>query len=192
MISTLQGTVQSIGDDQVILELGGIGLRVNVPLARLERIPKVGESTFLFTYLVVREDALDLYGFPQPEARRIFEHLLTVSGIGPRLALAMLSQLSPEVIQRSIASDQPEILTQVSGIGRKTAEKVVFELKDVLGEPGLVEEAPTELESEVLEVLTSLGYSVVEARSAIQSVPEGAPEDIEARVRQALRYFARP
>lgn len=190
MIATLQGKVQSLGDDQLIVEVGGIGLRVSVPLARLAKVPKVGDSIFLFTHLVVREDALDLYGFGDGEGRHLFELLMGVNGVGPKLALATLGHLSPEAIRRSVAHDQPEVLTKVPGIGRKTGEKIVFDLKDRLGEAGYDIEPPSEVDSEVISVLTGLGYSLVEAQSAVQSIPQEAPEDIEERVRLALRYFA--
>lgn len=192
MIATISGKVQSVGDDELVVDVGGVGLKAAVPLARLTTVPRIGESIFLHTYLAVRDDALELFGFGDPEARKLFELLLTVGGIGPRLALATLSHMAPESVRRSVASDQPEVLTKVPGIGRKTAEKIVFELKDRLGEPGLEVEAPSELDTEVVDVLTGLGYSLVEAQTAVQSIPEDAPEDIEERVRLALRYFASP
>lgn len=192
MIASLQGKVQSIGEDELVVEVGGVGLRVSVPLARLAKAPRVGESLFLFTHLVVREDSLDLYGFADAEGRRLFDMLMSVNGVGPRLALATLAHMAPEVIRRSIARDQPEVLTKVPGIGRKTGEKIVFDLKDKLGEAGFEAEPPSELDSEVVSVLTGLGYNLVEAQSAVQSIPDEAPETIEERVRLALRYFASP
>lgn len=190
MIWSLQGNVQSIGDDEIVLEVGGVGLRLAVPLARLESVPRVGSSMFLHTHLIVREDALDLYGFSDLDQRRLFQLLLKVSGVGPRLALATLSHMAPAAVRRAVASDQPELLTKVPGIGQKTAEKIGFDLKDEVGELEVEAEPPSEMDSEVLEVLTGLGYSLVEAQAAVQSLPEDAPEDIEERVRIALRYFA--
>ncbi len=192
MIATLNGKVQSVGDDEMVVEIGGIGLRVSVPLARLPSVPRLGEGIFLHTYLAVREDALELYGFGDPESKKLFELLLSVAGIGPRLGLATLAHMPPEAVRQAVGADQPELLTRVPGIGRKTAEKIVFELKDRLGEPGLEVEPPSELDSEVVDVLSGLGYSLVEAQTAIQSIPEDAPESIEERVRLALRYFAGP
>jgi Holliday junction DNA helicase RuvA len=192
MIATLHGRVQSIADDEMIIEVGGVGIRVAVPLARLESVPRLGHEISLYTHLVVREDALELYGFGDTDGRQLFELLLKVGGVGPKLALATLSHLSPDAIRRAVGSDQAELLTKVPGIGRKTAQKIVFELKDRVGQPGLDAEAPSELDSELIEVLTGLGYSLVEAQAAVQSVPEDAPEAIEERVRQALRYFASP
>lgn len=192
MIATIQGKVQSIADDEMIIEVGGVGIRVSVPLARLERVPHIGHDVFLYTHLVVREDALELYGFGESESRQLFEMLLKVGGVGPKLALATLSHLSPDAIRRSVGSDQAELLTKVPGIGRKTAEKIVFELKDRIGQPGMEAAPPSELDSELIEVLTGLGYSLVEAQAAVQSLPEDAAEEIEERVRLALRYFAGP
>jgi Holliday junction DNA helicase RuvA len=192
MIATLHGRVQSIADDEMIIEVGGVGIRVAVPLARLESVPRLSHEISLYTHLVVREDALELYGFGDTDGRQLFELLLKVGGVGPKLALATLSHLSPDAIRRAVGSDQAELLTKVPGIGRKTAQKIVFELKDRVGQPGLDAEAPSELDSELIEVLTGLGYSLVEAQAAVQSVPEDAPEAIEERVRQALRYFASP
>ncbi len=190
MIWSVEGTVQHVGEDQLVVNVGGVGLRLSVPLARLEAVPRVGSSIFLHTHLAVREDALDLYGFGDADQRRMFQLLLTVGGVGPRLALVTLSHMAPDAVRRSIASDQPELLTRVPGIGRKTAEKIVFDLKDEVEAMGVEPEAPTEMDAEVLEVLTGLGYNLVEAQAAVQSLPEDAPEDIEERVRLALRYFA--
>lgn len=190
MISSLQGSVQSVGDDEIVLEVGGVGLRVAVPLARLESVPRVGSTIFLHTHLVVREDSLELYGFSDVDQRSLFRLLLKVSGVGPRLAMATLSHMAPAAVRRAVGSEQPDLLTTVPGIGRKTAEKIVFELKDEVGELQVEAEPPTEMDSEVLDVLTGLGYSLVEAQAAVQSLPDDAPDDIEERVRLALRYFA--
>jgi Holliday junction DNA helicase RuvA len=146
--------------------------------------------TFLFTRLVVREDELRIYGFTTIEQRELFDMLLEVSGVGPRLALAVLSHLAPDVVRSAVVSDQPEALTMVPGIGRKTAEKIVFNLKDRLPAPALEEILPSALDTEVVGALTALGYTLVEAQSAAQSIPEDAPEDVESRLKLALKYFA--
>ncbi len=190
MISSLEGNVQSVGDDQLVVEVGGIGLQLAVPLARLDVVPRVGGKIFLHTYLNVREDALELYGFGDADQRRLFQLLLKVNGVGPRLAMATLAHMAPDAVRRAVASDQPELMTKVPGIGRKTAEKIVFDLKDEFERLEVEPEAATEMDTEVLDVLTGLGYSVVEAQAAVQSLPDDTPEDIEERVRVALRYFA--
>jgi Holliday junction DNA helicase RuvA len=190
MIATVRGRIQSVGTNELVVEVGGVGLQVGVPLARLSEPPKIGGTIQLFTRLIVREDSLTLYGFDTPETRELFEQLIEVSGVGPRLALATLSHLSPDVLRQAIARDQPEALAKVPGIGRKTAEKIVFHLKDRMLDAEGGAAAFSGLDTEVLGVLTNLGYSLVEAQAAVQSVPQDAPEDLEARVRHALRYFA--
>ena len=146
----------------------------------------------LHTYLVVRENALALYGFAEEEERALFEMLLGVPGIGPRMALAALSTLSVELISNAVANEEAEVLTRVPGVGKKTAEKLVFELKGRLVPEafpaGLA--AVSDVDTEVIAALTSLGYSIVEAQAALQSIPEDIPDDIEERVLAALAYFA--
>jgi len=190
MIATIRGRVQHVGEDELVVEVAGVGLQVGVPLARLTEIPKIGGTIQLFTRLIVREDSLTLYGFDAPETRELFDQLIEVSGVGPRLALATLAHLSPDMLRQAIGRDQPEALAKVPGIGRKTAEKIVFHLKDRMAAVEGGGAPLTGLDTEVLGVLTNLGYSLVEAQAAVQSIPQDAPEDIEARVRLALRYFA--
>ncbi len=195
MISSLHGIILQITPpDVVILEVGGVGFRVLVPTSVLDELEGVGRSTFLHTYLIVREDALTLYGFSSEEQRGLFELLLTVQGVGPRLALAVLSALSLDVLRRAVAQEQPEVLERVRGVGRKTAEKIVFALKDKLRAYGLEKTLGpvSEGDTEVLAALTTLGYSLVEAQAALQSIPKGEGTNTEDRLRLALRYFAGP
>ncbi len=145
---------------------------------------------FLETHLVVREDALMLYGFANQDEREVFLELLKVSGVGPRLALATLSNLSIDTLRMAVSNNQPEALERVPGIGKKTAERIVFQLKDriaIVPSPGV---APSEMDEEVVSVLTALGYSPVEAQSAVHSLGKEAPEEVEERVKLALQYFA--
>lgn len=192
MIASLHGIVQHLGDDEMVLEVGGVGLRIAVPRSVVDDAPTIGQTYFLYTRLVVRESSLSLFGFNTPEQRELFELLMQVGGVGPRLALAILSHLSPDVLRSAVARDQPEAITRVPGIGRKTAQKIVFHLRDRI--PISSEEAiiPSEIDTEVLSVLAALGYSLVEAQTALQFIPDDAPEDIEERVKSALRYFASP
>ena len=195
MIASLRGLVlQLTPPDVVIVEVGGVGFRVLVPAPVLDALEGVGRSAFLHTQLIVREDALTLYGFASEEQRELFDLLLTVQGVGPKLALAVLSALSQETLRRAVAQEQPEVLERVRGVGKKTAEKIVFALKDKLRAPGLEKTLGpvNEADTEVLAALTALGYSLVEAQAALQSVPKGEGEDTEARLRLALRYFAGP
>lgn len=194
MISSLRGLVQHVDADFVILEVGGVGLKVFVPSGVFEQIDGAGKMVFLHTHLIVREDALTLYGFATVEQRALFETLLGVNGVGPKLALAVLSYVSPDNLRRAVGQEQPEVLDRVPGVGKKTAEKIVFHLKDKFG-PGLPLGATipiTDLDTDVLGALTALGYSVVESQAALQSIPKDAPKDVEERVRLALQYFAKP
>jgi Holliday junction DNA helicase RuvA len=192
MIATINGQVADIDKDSVIVEVAGVGLRVFVPLPLLAELQR-GKAIGLHTYLAVRENDLSLYGFKSKEERQYFEHLLGVSGIGPRLALAALSTLEPNAIRRAVFNEQAEIFSQVPGIGKKTAQQILLHLKDKLPDAEGLEplEAMAGADSEVLEALTSLGYSVVEAQAALQSLPKDAPEDVEERLKLALAYFSK-
>jgi Holliday junction DNA helicase RuvA len=192
MISSVRGIVQDVADQELVLEVGGIGIQLAVPNSVLEQIPAVGNPFFLHTHLIVRQDALTLYGFSTQEEREIFLELLQVSGIGPRLGLAVLSNMSIDTLRLAIANNQPEAIVGVPGVGKKTAERLIFQLKDRIAfAPGEVGEV-SEIDSEVLAVLTALGYSMLEAQSAIRSVESDVPESVEERVKLALQYFARP
>lgn len=191
MIASLRGIVQHMGTGELVLEVGGVGLRLAVPASVLEAAPAIGQPLFLHTRLIVREEALSLYGFGSTEERELFDLLMQVNGIGPRLALAALSHLSPDGIRAAVAQDLPEVLSKVPGIGRKTAEKIIFHLKDRLAAPSGPGVEGLEADSDVLGVLTTLGYNLVEAQAAVQAIPAGSPPDVESRVRLALQYFTR-
>jgi Holliday junction DNA helicase RuvA len=190
MIATLNGEITQIEDNALVLEVGGVGLRVFVP-APLRGRMKVGEAAFLFTHLVVREDALTLYGFESQADRDLFNLLLGVDGVGPKVALSVLSTLTLDAIQRAVFAEEGEILGRVPGVGKKTAQKIALHLKDKLKPTDALAKvaAMADYDSEVLAALTALGYSVVEAQSAIQSLPKDAPKDVEERLRLALGYF---
>jgi Holliday junction DNA helicase RuvA len=195
VISSLRGIVlQSQPPHFIVLEVGGVGFKVLVPGSVFDTLDGVGRTAFLHTHLLVREDALTLFGFASEEERAVFELLLTVQGVGPRLALAVLSGLSLDVLRRAVAQEQAEVLDRVPGVGRRTAEKIVFTLKDKLGAglavPGLAH--VTDLDTETLAALTTLGYSVVEAQAALQSIPRGEGKTVEDRLRLALQFFASP
>jgi Holliday junction DNA helicase RuvA len=191
MIASLRGRVLEMLADSVIIELGGVGLQVYVP-APLHDSLRRGESIFLHTYLVVREDALTLFGFESLEGREFFQLLLTVNGVGPRLALAVLSTMAPDAIRRAVFHEQAEVFSRVPGVGKKTAQKILLQLQDkITPDIGLEPVgAMGDTDSEVLEALTGLGYSVVEAQAAIQSIPRDTPQDVETRLRLALQFFS--
>ncbi len=190
MISTLRGEVTQIEETALIIEVGGVGLRVFVP-APVRARSKTGEAAFLFTHLVVREDALTLYGFESQADRDLFNMLLGVDGVGPKVALSVLSTMTLDAIQRAIFADEAELLSRVPGVGKKTAQKMALHLKDKLKPlDGLRQVAQmSDADSEVLAALTALGYSVVEAQSAIQSIPKDSSDDAGERLRLALQYF---
>jgi Holliday junction DNA helicase RuvA len=191
MIASLKGKVAQILNDSLVMELGGVGLQVYTP-AVVRQQARQGDDLFLYTYLVVRQDALTLFGFESLEEREFFLLLLEVNGIGPRLALAVLSVLSPDAIRRAVFHEQAEVFSRVPGVGKKTAHKILLQLQDRISAVSGIgpSEVITDLDTEVLDALTSLGYSVVEAQAALQSIPRDTAEDLEARLRQALQYFS--
>ena len=190
MIATLRGEISQIEETALILEVGGVGLRVFVP-APVRTRAKVGEVAFLFTHLVVREDALTLYGFESQADRELYTILLGVDGVGPKVALSVLSTLTVDTIQRAVFADESEILGRVPGVGKKTAQKMAIHLKDKLKPTDVLAGVAlmSDVDSEVLAALTALGYSVVEAQSAIQSIPKDASKDVEERLRITVQYF---
>jgi len=190
MIATLRGEVTQIEDNAIILEVGGVGLRVFAPVTLRTKL-KTGEVVFLFTHLVVREDALTLYGFESQADRELFNILLGVDGVGPKVALSVLSTMTLDAVQRAVFADEAELLSRVPGVGKKTAQKMALHLKDKLKPTDALAKvaALSDKDSEVLAALTALGYSVVEAQAAIQSMAKDAPDDVEERLRLALQYF---
>ena len=191
MIDIISGQVAAIAKQYVVVVVGGVGLRVHVPSTVRDIVDGPGHTVTLYTHLHVREDGLILYGFADQEERALFETLITISGVGPRIALALLSTLTVEHIHNAVAREEPDVLTRVPGIGKKLAQKLVFELKDRLSlEPSLGVAALSDLDTDVIATLTALGYSIVEAQAALQAIPRDAPPDIEERVRLALQYFA--
>lgn len=191
MISSIRGQILDIASDAIIVEVGGIGLHVFVPTHTMEEL-RVGDSVFLYAYLVVREDALTLYGFSTKEEREFFTLLIGVNGVGPRSAINSLSVLTPDAMRRAIYHEQAEVFSRVPGIGMKTAQKILLQLQDRVpaGDELTTAAGFSDVDGEVLNALTALGYSVVEAQAAIQSIPRETPDDVEARLRAALQFFA--
>jgi holliday junction DNA helicase RuvA len=192
MIASIRGEISEVTTSSLVIRVGGLGLRVYVPTSLRSQV-KIGETADLHTYLVVREDALSLYGFESVEECDFFVLLLGVNGIGPRTALAVLSVLSTDAIRRAVVSEQSDVFSRVPGVGKKTAQKILLHLQGRISAeaiPGFTS-AITEIETEVLAALTNLGYSVVEAQTAIQAIPRDAPQDIETRLRMALQYFSK-
>lgn len=190
MIATIRGEISQIEDNALVVEVGGVGVRVFVPAPLRGRL-KTGEALFLFTHLVVREDALILYGFESQADRELFNILLGVDGVGPKVALSVLSTLSLDAVQRAVFAEEPDIFSRVPGVGKKSAQKIALHLKDKLKPADSLSKiaALSDTDGEVIAALTALGYSVVEAQAALQSVPKDAPDDVEAKLRLALGYF---
>ena len=191
MIASIQGKVahRDMDSSYAIIVVGGLGYKVFAPYNTLNQLKT--EDVYLHTSLIVREDSLTLFGFSTPAERSLFETLLKISGVGPRTALSIMSTLSIDNLRNAVISERAEILTRVPGIGKKTAQKILLELKDKLA-VGL-EAMPSmlfdDVNSDVLDTLVALGYSIVEAQTAIQALPPDAPDSIEERVRMALQYF---
>jgi len=154
---------------------------------------EAGDIVFLHTYLVVREDMLALFGFRTVEEKQFFLLLLGAEGIGPRLAMAVLSTLSLDNIRTAVVSEQPEFFSRVPGIGKKTAQKIVIHLQGrISADAGFdMRKATSTAEDQVLEALVGLGYSIVEAQTAIQALPKDVPDTVEEKLRVALQYFNR-
>ncbi len=187
MIGYLEGTVRSARLTYVIVSVGGVGYKVYAPKDRLLTL-KPGAPASLWTHLAVRDDALDLYGFGSDEELRFFELLLTVSGIGPKSALGILDIASVDVLQSAISTGRAEYLTKVSGIGKKTAEKIVLELKEKVGAGTAGTVLSLKGDQEALEALKALGYSGNEARDALREVPSEF-SNANDRLREALKLL---
>jgi holliday junction DNA helicase RuvA len=195
MIASLRGKLLITGPDYAVIETGGVGFHVFAPRPVIQNLDHDRE-VMVYTHLHVREDALVLYGFESPEQRAFFETLIGVTGVGPRMALGLLSSAPIEQIHLAIANENTALLAQVPGIGKKTAARIVLELKGKIdlskipGAPvGVASSGGNVLNAELQEILISLGYSALEAQSAVSSLPADAPAEIEERLRLALRYF---
>ncbi len=195
MIASLRGNLLLASTDYAIVETSGVGFQVFAPRPVLQALGAVGSEVRLYTYLHVREDALVLYGFSSLDQRSFFETLLSVTGVGPRMALSLLSAAPVDQIHLAIATENTALLAQVPGIGKKTAARLVLELKGKLDLSKMMPAGTTttpaasSLNAELQEILTSLGYSALEAQSAVASLPADAPPELEERLRLALRYF---
>lgn len=193
MISSLRGTLTLRDPTGVVIEAGGIGYLVAVPLAVFERLPAAGETVHLHTELVVREDDWSLYGFDTPVQRTIFKRLMGASGVGARLAMAILSALGPERAVRAIRERDLAVLSTVPGIGRKKAERIALELADRLDDLNITAGPPTSSPAaEAMRALVALGYPAPAADAAVRAAAEaGTKLDTAALVRRALTDLTR-
>jgi Holliday junction DNA helicase RuvA len=189
-IARLRGVVEEWGVDWLLVFVGGVGLRVQVPASTAEALGHRGESVVLHTHLHVRDDAVALYGFATGEDLRLFEMLIGVSGVGPRGALSLLSALGADSLSDAVSAGDALRLQQVSGVGQKMAARLVLELKGKLAGRAAAA-VPTGRDDEVVAALVGLGYTQAEAQAAAASVPSDGSLAVEERLRRALAYFGR-
>jgi len=185
MIGSIRGKIIFKTEKFLIVETSGIGYKISVSPETLSKAKKSGEEIFLWIHTHVREDALDLYGFLSQEELEFFEMLINVSGIGPKGALSILGITSIEILRKAISIGDTSYLTKISGIGRKTAEKIVIELRDKVGKE--LEGSSLQVELDALEALKSLGYSAIEARDALKKV--SADANTNTKIREALKIL---
>lgn len=190
MIAQLNGPILAIEETALVVGVGGVGLRVFVPRTVLEDVGGLGRTIRLFTHLIVREQDLSLYGFESKEDLRLFEVLLGVNGVGPKVALAILATLSPELLKSAIIQEDTAVLQRVPGIGKKTAERIMFQLRDKLdlNQVSTAVSLVSDVDADVIDILTGLGFSIVEAQAALQKLPREA-SSVDERVQLALQYL---
>jgi Holliday junction DNA helicase RuvA len=186
VIASLEGKVLSRGPDRVVISVGGVGFEAHVSATTLRSLPPTGRTAHLLTQLHVRDDALTLFGFGDAEERILFGLLLGVTGVGPKVALAILSVLSPNAFRRAVVSGDADAITVVPGVGKKVAGRILLDLKDRLGAVGDEAVASGPL-AEVREALLALGLSAQEARDALAALPPNGDRPVEDLLRDALR-----
>lgn len=191
MIGRLTGILGEKRPPTVVVDVGGLGYEVDVPMSTFFALPATGEKVVLHTHLVVREDAHLLFGFATEEERRVFRQLLKISGVGARTALAVLSGLSVSELYLAVSSQDGARLTRIPGIGKKTAERLLLELRDKLQAAGQAPApgAPASFRGDTLHALLALGYSEKEANAALAKVPAETP--VQDAIRQALKLLSR-
>ena len=194
-LARLRGIVEEKGDDWIIVSVGGIGIVASVPSRTSDEVV-VGAPSSLFTHLHVREDALTLYGFASRAELTLFEQLIGVSGVGPRAALGLLSGLDGPRLATAIASGQTDLLRKIPGIGQKTAERLVLELRDKVEvpddvpPPSMTKAGERRADADLVAALMGLGYTQAEASIAAEQLPEDGDASLEDRIRLVLRSLA--
>jgi Holliday junction DNA helicase RuvA len=191
VIASLKGKLEALGADWAIVDVNGVGFKVYMPTSTLSTIGAKGEEVELHTHLHLREDIVALYGFASPEELGLFQTLISVSRLGPKLALSMLSAMSAEKLAMTIATGNADLLAEIPGVGKKTAHRIILELKEKIG-AGWVTPPPelAEENADVLAALTALGYSIREAAPAIAAIPPDPALTLEEKIKLALGYFA--
>jgi len=197
MFAYIKGSLEEIYPQKVVVEAGGIGYEIKVNQSLLSRLPEKGNMVKLYTYFNVREDAQELYGFLNKEEKAIFEKLITVSGIGPKVAMGILSSLTPTQIALSIVTNDIKSLCTAPGVGKKTAQRLILELKEKIDQEALVGQADSEFDNnlvdqqnEVIEALVALGYQPQEAKKAWNAI-EDKNQDVSALIKQSLKLMDR-
>ncbi len=191
MIASLKGKLETIGSDWAVIDVNGVGFKVFMPTSTLSTLGAKGEDVELHTHFHLREDIAALYGFAAPEELGLFQTLISVSRLGPKLALSMLSAMSAEKLAMTIATGNANLLAEIPGVGKKTAQRIILELKEKIG-AGWVTPPPefAEENAEVLGALTALGYSLREATRAIATIPPDPDLTLEEKIKLALGFFA--
>ena len=190
MIGSLRGRLTHKSPQGVLVETGGVGYMVSVPTATLASLPQEGREVFLFIHTHVREDALQLFGFIEEEQKRIFLALMGISGIGPKVAMNVISALSPEEFIRTVEAADATALAKVPGLGKKTAQRIVLEMKGKL--PTDQELNPAAYGSsyeDALSALVNLGYKKAEALEALEAVRGRAADTVEALIKESLKHL---
>ena len=192
MIAQLNGEIASINGNTIVLLVGGVGYKVNTTLETIKKVKESGSPTIsIKTHLAVRETSLDLYGFLRNEELEFFEMLISVSGIGPKSAVAILNVADVETLKTAVSTGESSYLTKVSGIGKKNAEKIIIELRDKLGAiESSTDKANMREELETLEALQTLGYSTREAREAMKHISKDAATPSE-RIKEVLKILSK-
>ena len=205
MFSYIRGPLVEISEDVIVVEAGGIGWNIHVPLSVLDRLPRTGETVQVYTSFQVREDAMALYGFLCRQDLKMFEQLLSVSGIGPKAALGILSALNPDDLRMAVISEDVKAISRAPGIGPKTAKRVILELKDRVrmedvlptvqdDSLGTLSSAPGQgvegVAKDAIEALVALGYSLTEATRAVRQVELSDGMSVEAVLKASLKYLA--
>jgi Holliday junction DNA helicase RuvA len=191
MIASIHGSLEVLEIDWAIINVGGIGFQVYLPTTTLSTLGNVGEEVRLHTHLHLREDGVTLYGFISTADLGLFQILIGVTGLGPKLALAMLSTMDAEKPSLAIATSSTDLLTEIPGIGKKMANRLILELKEKIG-AGLTNPPTTERaqeSAEVIAALTALGYSVAEANQAVATLPPTSNLSLEEKIKLTLQYF---
>jgi Holliday junction DNA helicase RuvA len=193
MIASLEGIIDAVSKDSLIVNVNGIGFKVAVTTSVLSEMGITGREVKLYTHFHIREDDMSLFGFGSLDELKLFETLISVSGLGPKTGMAMLSAMSADQVAMAIASGSVEILTTIPGIGKKTADRLILELKDKVG--GVMISSPAgraaQENADVVTALVSLGYSVMETTRAVNSLPTGKKLSLEEKVKLALQYLGK-